>query len=125
MKKFNLLKSLILLACTFTLALTACSKTQKSTVSTKEPATGIESSDCYEEVDSTLSALCKSEEFINATDDEKAKLASSTLEELEAKDLIMKGSIAYNAPDNSSINFKYTNGARGAFVLKEFDERLN
>lgn len=86
--KLNILISLVVLACTLTL--TACSTTQQSKVSTRNPitedantsteesATGIHSSDCYEAVDSTLSDLCKSDEFINATDDEKAELAWST-----------------------------------------------
>lgn len=110
--------------CTLT-AKKAGKATASTSTSTEESATGTDSTTCYEVVDSTLSDLCKSDKFINATDDEKAKLALSTMEELEAKGLIMQDSITYNAPNNSSINFKYTNGASGVFVLKEFDERLN
>lgn len=124
MKLYILLCAVI--ACT--LIFTACSTTPEKTTESVTSATEISTSDtdnCYAEVDNALSDLCKSDEFKNATDDEKAELGMSTLKNLEEKGLIMQDSIDYNSSDNSSISFRYANGAKGAFVLKEFDERLN
>lgn len=123
--KFYILLSVVI-ACTF--IFTGCSTYQQITSEQSTSATEISTvnnDDCYTEVDNALSDLCKSDEFKNATDDEKAKLGMSTLENLEAKGLIMKNSITYSNPDNSSISFRYSNGAKGAFFLKEFDKRMN
>lgn len=94
--KFYILLSVVI-ACTF--IFTGCSTYQQITSEQSTSATEISTvnnDDCYTEVDNALSDLCKSDEFKNATDDEKAKLGMSILENLEAKGLIMKNSITYS-----------------------------
>lgn len=81
--------------------------------------------DCYKSVDDILFKLCKSEKFINSTEDEKAQLGLSTLKKLEEEGLILQGSIIYNKTNGNIINFKYINGTQGTFILKDFNPKIN
>lgn len=101
------------------------SSEENTTTSTEKFAIDDDNFESYKVVDNVLLELCKSEEFINATNYEQVQLALSTLEKLEDEGFIIQNSIVYNENSSNSIEFKYTNGALGRFVLKDFSPKIN
>ena len=69
-----------------------------------------------QQADTTLSELRQYSEFKNATDDKKAELAMTLLNELVYEEIIQKDSIIYNE-NQRLISFKYIDGTNGEFSL--------
>lgn len=69
-----------------------------------------------QQADTTLSELRQYSEFKNATDDKKAELAITLLNELVYEEIIQKDSIIYNE-NQRLISFKYIDGTNGEFSL--------